>query len=484
MMRWISGLLLTLSILTPLEAKPREIAAAYQSNRYPSQDMGTGKQLSRPFIEAAKKSTPSVVYIQAEGVSDGQQDPFEFFSDDFFNKFFGAPPNRRRAPQRQVSQGSGFIVSPKGHIMTNYHVVRGAQRITVLLHNGVKREVSATFIGGDDRTDVAMIKIDEEQDDGFPYLELGNSDNVEVGEWVLAVGNPFQLEATVTAGIISATGRQNLQITDLEDFLQTDAAINPGNSGGPLIDLDGNVIGMNTAIVSRSGGYMGIGFAIPSNMLKNIKDQLIEKGSVSRGFLGVSLQPIDRDLAEAFNLKKAEGALVVDVVEGSAADKAGLRQGDIITHVNGHEVKSPSNLRNDLMLLKPNTKVMLTVNRNGQILAVPVVLGTYGESTYSSSTTASQILGLTVDNLTQDHIKSYGLQPNDKGVIIMDVHTGSPAARIGLKPGMVVMAVNHKEVNNVKDFNDAIESIGPNQRVLLLVKHGSLVRFYSLKTTK
>lgn len=483
MMRWISGLLLTLTLLTPLEAKPRDIAAAYQSNRYPSQDMGTGKQFSRPFIEAAKKATPSVVYIQAEGVNDGQQDPFEFFNDDFFNKFFGAPPNRRRAPQTQVSQGSGFIVSPNGHILTNYHVVRGAQRLTVLLHNGMKREVSATFIGGDDRTDVAMIKLDEEHDGGFPYLELGNSDEVEVGEWVLAVGNPFQLEATVTAGIISAKGRQNLQITDLEDFLQTDAPINPGNSGGPLIDLDGNVIGMNTAIVSRSGGYMGIGFAIPSNMLKNIKEQLIEKGSVSRGFLGVSLQPIDRDLAEAFNLKKAEGALVVDVVEGSAADKAGLRQGDIITHVNGNEVKSPSNLRNDLMLLKPNTKVMLTVNRNGQILSIPVVLGTYGESTYSSSTTASQVLGLTVDNLTQDHIKSYGLQPADKGVIIMDVHTGSPAARIGLKPGMIVMAVNHKEVNNVKDFNEAIENIGPNQRVLLLVKNGSMVRFYSLKTT-
>ncbi|WP_420422364.1 Do family serine endopeptidase [Simkania sp.] len=484
MMRWISGLLLTLIFITPLDAKTRKIPAGYQTDRYPSQDMGTGKQFSRPFIEAAKKSTPSVVYIQAEGVSDGQQDPFEFFNDDFFNKFFGAPPSRRRAPQPQVSQGSGFIVSPDGYILTNYHVVRGAQKITVLLHNGVKREVSATFIGGDDRTDVAMIKLDDEIDGGFPYLELGNSDDVEVGEWVLAVGNPFQLEATVTAGIISAKGRQNLQITDLEDFLQTDAPINPGNSGGPLIDLDGNVIGMNTAIVSRSGGYMGIGFAIPSNMLKNIKEQLIEKGSVSRGFLGVSLQPIDRDLAEAFNLKKAEGALVVDVVDGSAADKAGLRQGDIITHVNGNEVKNPANLRNDLMLLKPNTKVMLTVNRNGQILSIPVILGTYGESTYSSSTTSSKTLGLTVDNLTKEHIQSYGLQASEKGVLIMDVHHNSPAARIGLKPGMIVMAVNHKEVNNVKDFNEAVEGIGPNQRILLLVKQGSMVRFYSLKTAK
>lgn len=462
----------------------KQIARSHFSNTYPQQGerKGRGKTFSHPFIEAAKSSTPCVVYIQAEGVSDQGQSPFEFFNDDFFNHFFGAPPNRRRTPQLQVSQGSGFIVSPSGHILTNYHVVRGAKKITVLLHNGSKREVSASFIGGDERTDVAMIKIDESLSNELPYLEMGNSDEIEVGEWVLAVGNPFQLEATVTTGIISAKGRQNLQITDLEDFLQTDAAINPGNSGGPLIDLDGKVIGMNTAIVSRSGGYMGIGFAIPSNMLKNIKEQLLEKGSVSRGFLGVSLQPIDRDLAEAFNLKQTSGALIVDVVEGSPAAEAGLKQGDIITHINGHEVQTPSTLRNEVMLLKPNTKVTLTVNQSGKVRSISISLGTYGQSTYTSSTTASKLLGITVDNLTQDNIKSYGLQPNEKGVIIIEVHPGSPAEQSGLRPGFVVMAVNHQEVKNIKDFNDALKGTGHNQRVLILVKQGSTVRFLSLKT--
>jgi len=489
MMRLIPGLLLSILLLNtslPLEAKEhdKQVARSYSAKRYPSYGQGTGKEFSRPFIDAAKAATPCVVYIQAEGVSEYGQDQFDFFNDDFFNRFFGAPPNRRRAPQPQVSQGSGFIVSPTGHILTNLHVVKGAKKITVLLHNGEQREVSASFIGGDERTDVAMIKIDEVIDNKFPHLELGNSDDVEVGEWVLAVGNPFQLEATVTAGIISAKGRQNLQITDLEDFLQTDAPINPGNSGGPLIDLDGNVVGMNTAIVSRSGGYMGIGFAIPSNMLKNIKEQLIEKGSVSRGFLGVSLQPIDRDLAEAFNLKQAEGALIVDVVEGSPAAEAGLKQGDIITHVNGHEVKTPSTLRNEVMLLKPNTKVMLTINRNGKILSIPVVLGTYGQSTYSSSETASQLLGITVDNITKDNINTYGLQPHEKGVIIVEVHRNSAAEQLGLKPGFIVMAVNHKEVKNVKDFNDALQDANPNKPILMLVKHGSMVRFFSIKPTK
>lgn len=493
MQKLLSGFFILFLVVTsavPLEGKKiesndKQIARNYPSGRYPAYGEGRGKDISRPFIEAAKKSTPAVVYIQAEGVIDSnQQDPFDFFNDDFFNRFFGAPPNRRRAPQAQMSQGSGFLVSADGHILTNYHVVRGAKKITVLLHNGMRREMSASFIGGDDKTDVALIKIDESIEGGFPYLEMGNSDAVEVGEWVLAVGNPFQLEATVTAGIISAKGRQNLQITDIEDFLQTDAAINPGNSGGPLIDLDGNVIGMNTAIVSRSGGYMGIGFAIPSNLLMNIKEQLIDKGTVSRGFLGVSLQPIDQDLAEAFNLKQTEGALIVDVVQGSPAENAGLKQGDIITQINGHEVKTPSSLRNQIVMLKPNTKVHLTINRNGKILTVPVTLGTYGQSIYSSSSTSSHLLGVTVDNLTHENISQFGLQPTDKGVVITEVQQGSPAARLGFRPGFIIMAVNHQEVNNVQDFNEVLDQVKPNDRILLLVRQGSMVRFYSLRLGK
>jgi len=487
MLQVISGLLMILSLFSPLEAKKTaksEPEVAYSTpSRAPSR--GRGHDVSSPFVEAAKIATPCVVYIEAEGTADTGQDPFDFFNDDFFNHFFGAPPNRRRAPsQSQLSQGSGFIVSPEGHILTNYHVVRGADKITVSLHDGMKRDLSATFVGGDEKTDTAMIKIDDPSLNHFSYLELGNSDEVEVGDWVLAVGSPFQLEATVTAGIISAKGRQNLQINDLEDFLQTDAAINPGNSGGPLIDLDGRVIGMNTAIVSRSGGYMGIGFAIPSNMLINIKEQLMATGSVSRGYLGVSLQPIDRDLAAAFNLRDTDGALVADVIEGSPAAHGGIQQGDIITHVNRQEVKNPTALRNAIMAYKPDEKISFTLNRNGKIMTVSVVLGMQGQSIYSSNATASKHLGISVDNLTKEHIESYRLHPTDKGVIIVEVKPHSAAARIGLRPGFIIMAVNHKEVKNVKDFNDALNNTKENEPILLLVKQGSAVRFYSIRIGK
>ena len=458
----------------------KEIARSY--SRYPSYGQsGAGKAFSKPFIEAAKKSRPAVVFIRAEGGTNyAQPDPYDFFNDDFFNRFFGGPPQRRqRSPQ--ISQGSGFIISPDGYILTNFHVVRGAKTITVHLQNGVKRKVSATLIGGDSHTDIAVIKINESNGMHFPYLDFANSDDVEVGEWVIAVGNPFQLESTVTAGIISAKGRQNLQITDYEDFIQTDAAINPGNSGGPLVDLDGNVIGMNTAIVSQTGGYMGIGFAIPSNVLSNIKQQIIDKGTVTRGFLGVSLQPIDSDLAEAFGLNQAQGALVVDVVEGSPADKAGLKQGDIITKLNGNLVKNPSSLRNDVVLLPPDTQVNLTINRNGQILHIPVTLGTHGQNTMVSSATASRHLGISVDNLTPENIQKYKLGEDDEGLVIVDVDPTSPAGRSGLQPGFLVIAVNHQKVTNVNEFNDALNDVKPGQRVLILVRQGSLMRFYSLK---
>lgn len=487
MLHFVSAVVLILSTLmspVSLEAKKidpkdKEIASTYQSNRYGA-NQGKGKAFSQPFIDTAKQTTPAVVFIEAEGVQDYGQDPFEFFNDDFFNRFFGAPP-RRRQQQQQISQGSGFIVSSEGYIVTNFHVVRGAKKITVVLHDGIQKEVPASFVGGDDRTDVAIIKLTEPLSGGYPYLEFGNSDEVEVGEWVLAIGSPFHLEATVTAGIISAKGRQNLQITDIEDFLQTDAAINPGNSGGPLIDLDGRVIGMNTAIVSRSGGYMGIGFAIPSNMLKNIKDQIIDRGSVSRGYLGVSLQPIDKDLAESFKLNAPEGALVVDVIEGSPAADAGLKQGDIILQMDGHPIKSPSTLRNMIMLLNPNTKVMLTINRSGKILKIPVMLGTQGQSSYMSSKSAPNLLGVTVDNLTSENIQTYKLQNDDKGVIIIDVQAGTPAANAGLKKGFLVVAVNHQKVQSVKDFDDALKDSKQNDRVLILVRQGSMMRFYSIK---
>ncbi len=460
------------------EVASKQEALAY-GKQYPSYKETPGKAFSKPFIDLAKSCTPAVVFIRAEGSMERGYDPNSMFNDEFFFHFFGGP--RQRSSQPQVSQGSGFIISKEGHIMTNLHVVRGAKKLTVFLQDGSNRQVAATYVGGDSHTDIAVIKLDDSYGNNYPYLELGDSNNLEVGEWVVAIGNPFSLEASVSAGIISAKGRQGLQITDYEDFIQTDAAINPGNSGGPLIDLDKKVVGMNTAIVSQSGGYMGIGFAIPSNILQNIKNQLVENGVVTRGFLGVSLQPIDPDLAEAFGTSTTHGALIADVVEGSPAEKSGLKQGDIVTKMNGNPIKNPGQLRNDVVLLPPGTKVELTINRNGKLMNIPVTLGEYGANTLTSSTTVSRHLGFSVDNLTNENIQRFKFNQEDKGVVVVSLEPNSPADKAGIKPGFLIMAVNHQKVTAVTEFNDALQNVKSGQRVLLLVRQGQVMKFYTLK---
>jgi serine protease Do len=278
--------------------------------------------------------------------------------------------------------------------------------------------------------------------------------------------------------VVSARGRQNLRIADLEDFIQTDAAINPGNSGGPLLNLKSEVIGINTAIVSRSGGYMGIGFAIPSNMAKSIMTQLIEKGTVIRGFLGVSLQPVDKDIADAFNLPKPEGALISEVIKGSPADKAGLKQGDIVIECNKTPIKSLQNFRKDISMMNPGTTVELKVNRKGEILTIPIQLGSASDD--SASEGMVQKLGMEIENLTPDLAKQLGYSNKEEGVVIIKVKPGSPAALAGLRPGFLVQAVNHRKVSNVSDFKDAINQT-ENKRILFLVRQGNATRFYSIK---
>ena len=440
------------------------------------------EQTSKAFTAVAKKSIPAVVFIKVQSAPEdenpypfGFQNPFDFNGDDLFNRFFGAP--HRGQPQKpapQMSQGSGFLVSADGYIMTNAHVVKGADKITAVLNDG--REIDATVVGSDSHTDIAIIKI---EGTSFPFLQLGDSDEMDIGEWVIAIGNPFQLEASVTVGVISAKGRQNLRITDFEDFIQTDAAINPGNSGGPLLNLKGEVIGINTAIVSRTGGYMGIGFAIPSSMAKNIMSQIIDKGSVTRGFLGVSLQPVDKDLADAFNLPKPEGALISEVIKDSPADKAGLKQGDIILEYNKISIKSLQSFRNEVSLMNPGTTIELKINRKGQILSIPVTLGTASDD-ISESSNLTQKLGMEVENLTPDLAKQLGLSQKEEGVVITKIKPGSLAAMAGLRPGFLIQAVNHKKVTNVSEFNEAL--VQPeNKRILLLVRQGNMTRFYSIK---
>lgn len=438
-------------------------------------------QTSKSFTSVAKKAIPAVVFIKVQGGSDQEenpienyQNPYDFFGDDFFNRFFGAQPRGKAPKQPQLSQGSGFLVSPDGYIMTNAHVVKGADKMTVVLNSG--KEMNGTLVGLDTHTDIAIIKIDGKE---LPYLKLGDSEAMEIGEWVVAIGSPFQLEASLTVGVISAKGRQNLKITDLEDFIQTDAAINPGNSGGPLLNLDSEVIGINTAIVSRTGGYMGIGFAVPSNMAKNIMTQIIDKGSVTRGFLGVSLQPVDKDIADAFNLEKAEGALVAEVVKDSPAEKAGLQQGDIIVEYNNNPVKSLGSFRNEISLMNPGSKVTLKVNRKGKIITLSVTLGSASNSFAADG--FIQKMGFEVDNLNPELAKQLGYTKGEEGVVITKIKPGSPAATAGMRPGFLIMAINHKKVTTVDEFNEAVKDAESKKRLLILARQGSVTRFYSLK---
>lgn len=438
------------------------------------------EQTSKAFSAVAKKATPGVVFIKIQSASAdpdnaSYNNPYGF-GDDFFHRFFGTPPGGGSSkPMPQLSQGSGFLISQDGYILTNAHVVKGADKITAVLNDG--REIDATLIGADPHTDIAVVKIEGQ---GFPFLQLGNSDELDVGEWVIAIGSPFQLEASVTVGVVSAKGRQNLKITDFEDFIQTDAAINPGNSGGPLLNLQSEVIGINTAIVSlRSGGYMGIGFAIPSNLIKVIMKQIIDKGSVTRGFLGVSLQPVDKDIADAFSLPKPEGALISEVVKDSPADKAGLKQGDIILEYNNAPIKSLQTFRNEISLMPPGSQIALKVNRKGQIVPITVSLGT-ANSALTTSNAILQKLGMEIDALNPDLAKQLGYPQKEEGVVISKVKPGSAAAMAGLRPGFLIQAVNHKKVIDVEEFNAAV-SQSENKRLLLLVRQGNVTRFYSIK---
>ncbi|WP_407365659.1 DegQ family serine endoprotease [Chlamydia pecorum] len=442
------------------------------------------KEISGGFSKIAAMATPAVVYIESFPKNDTPviaptpgrrgpyENPFDYFNDEFFNRFFGLPPHRERPQSKEAVRGTGFIVSEDGYIVTNNHVVENTGKIHVTLHDGQK--YTATVIGLDPKTDLAVIKIKAEK---LPHLSFGNSDNLQVGDWAIAIGNPFGLQATVTVGVISAKGRNQLHIADFEDFIQTDAAINPGNSGGPLLNIDGQVIGVNTAIVSGSGGYIGIGFAIPSLMANRIIDQLIHEGQVTRGFLGVTLQPIDAELAACYKLNKIYGALITDVVKGSPADKAGLKQEDVIVAYNGKEVDSLSTFRNAISLMSPNSRVVLKIVREGKFLEVPVMIA---QAPKEEGVSSLQRVGIRVQNLTAEHAKKLGISPETKGVIIVSVEPGSTAAASGIAPGQLILAVNRQRVSSVDELNAVLKDSG-NDSILLMVSQGEVIRFVALK---
>ncbi len=431
------------------------------------------------FVPIAKRAKASVVNVSSvkKSKQDGQSFQNPFFDDPFFRRFFGEEFERRMPAPREFQQqglGSGVIVTQDGYIITNNHVVEGADELNVSFPD--KRTFKAKVIGTDPKTDVAVIKIDASN---LPALPWGDASQLEVGEMVLAVGNPFGLSQTVTMGIISAIGRANVGIVDYEDFIQTDAAINPGNSGGALVNLKGELIGINTAIFSRSGGYMGIGFAIPSTMAKSVMQSLIKHGKVIRGWLGVSIQDVIPDLAKEFGATENTGALVGDVMEDSPASKAQLERGDIITAYNGVSVRDSNHLRGLVAETSPGTTARLSVLRDKNPLDLTITIGELPKELAKASRDGSgkgehALAGITVENARQS-----GRSKPSSGVVVTDIEPESPAERAGLQKGDVIREINRKPVKDVKDFERLASQLSSRSSVLILVNRGNRAIFLS-----
>ena len=441
---------------------------------------------SQAIVNIVKRAKPAVVNVKVVKTEKanypGGLGPNDLYNDPFFRQFFGPQFRQPQKPQefKEHALGSGFIISKDGYILTNNHVVEGADSIKVMLSDN--RNFDAKVIGTDPESDVALIKINDPEN--LPVLQLGDSSKLEAGEWVIAIGNPFGLTQTVTVGVISATGRSSVGISDYEDFIQTDAAINPGNSGGPLINGNGEVIGINSAIFTETGGYMGIGFAIPINMAKSIEAQLQKFGKVTRGWLGVVIQNMDKNLAESFGLKQAGGILISEVQKDSPASAAGLQQGDVILKLDGVELQNVSDLRNRVALLQPGSKAMLDIMRNGREKQIQVTIGeqpvNFNKKSLGMNSDGSlEKFGLTLQQLTPELAKKFGYKENS-GLIISDVTSGSPAEAAGLKPGQLVEEVNRERVRNLNDLEKALKK-SQSDKILLRVRAGNYSTYVVLE---
>ncbi|MDB5049526.1 MAG: protease Do [Fibrobacteres bacterium] len=448
------------------------------------------------FTDVAKKVVPSVVSVSMERTVTAPQNPFEFFfgPDPFGSGEDGRPQSRApRRKQKESGLGSGFITDVKGYILTNNHVVEGAQKITVQLSD--EREFDAEVVGTDKPSDLAVIRIKGKIPAGLVPLKFGDSDKLEIGEWVIAVGAPFGLYETVTTGIISAKGRQNTGISTYGNFLQTDAAINPGNSGGPLVNLNGEAVGINTAIYSQSGGYQGIGFAIPVNLAKNIMESLIKSGKVTRGWLGVSIQPVSPDIADALGLKDRRGALVGDVVAGGPADKAGLKRGDVVLKLQGQDVRDANDLMNRIALIPPGSTVDLTVFRDGKQQNLKAKIAKRDEEKVAQEESGGggggaveggdiSSLGMEATDLTDEVRRQFQIGGNIKtGVVVTRVDPDGSAAEAGLQEGDIIVEANRKKVDSAKDLRDIVAKAGKGKKILFLVNRKGTT-FFSMATPK
>jgi serine protease Do len=434
------------------------------------------------FAELAQRLRPEVVNVSTTSTSEtgpmgqrkfGGQEPGQDFWEPF-EHFFGPMPRR---PFRQRSLGSGFVISSDGIILTNNHVVENADEIVVRMSDD--KEYKATIIGRDPKTDIAVIKI--EANHPLSTVTLGDSDALRVGDWVMAIGNPFGLENTVTAGIVSAKGRYIGQ-GSYDDFIQTDAAINPGNSGGPLVNTKGEVVGINTAIFSRSGGNIGIGFATPINLAKELLPELREKGRVTRGWLGVYIQKVTPEIAESLGLEEPKGALVASVMNGTPAAEAGIQVGDVIVKFNDQEVKESNELPMLVARTPVGKKAKLEVIRRGKVKTLTVEIGELKDEEVAAATTGSaEEYGLTVQELTPEIAENIGIEPSTKGVVISRIEPGSAADDAGLQPGDVIIGVNQEPVEGLSAYRKAMREGGTKKSILFLVRRGENTIFMTLK---
>lgn len=452
----------------------------------PQLPMGGGS--SKNFVEIAKSVKPAVVNIAATRTGKSGEGPHGSPLDDpFFRKFFGDEFFKRDAPQREPKergQGSGVIVEANGLIITNNHVVNKADDIRVFLSD--KREFKGKLIGTDTKTDIAIVKIEAT---GLPTVPWADSDQLEVGEYVLAVGSPFGLTQTVTMGIVSAVGRASMGIAEYEDFIQTDAAINPGNSGGALVNVRGELVGINTAIFSQSGGNMGIGFAVPSNLSRAIMDQLVRTGKVVRGWLGVAIQDLTPELATQFGITDTKGVLVSDVMAESPAKKAGFERADVIVEYDGKSMDSPTHLRNAVAQTPIGKKVPVKLIRDKKpktievtIVEQPKSLGQPSAEENRESAVSSGVLSdLDVRELNEELTARYGLKATERGVVVVSVKSGSAAEEMGVREGDVILEVNRKPVSSLKSYEQAASGLAKDQAVLLLLKRKGQTIYLTLR---
>ena len=450
------------------------------SPRVPSQIIET----SKAFSEIANSLSPVVVNISTTKIV--KREAPSFFDDPFFN-FFG-PSNDLDLPKKwkEQSLGSGVIVSGDGYIITNNHVIEQAEEIKVTLYD--KKSFQGKIVGADPKTDIAVIKINA---GNLPTAAWADSDKLQVGEFVLAIGNPFGLSHTVTMGIISAMGRASMGITDYEDFIQTDAAINPGNSGGPLVNSEGEIIGINTAIFSKTGGDQGIGFSVPSNLVQSVMEDLIKYGKKTRGWLGVSIQKLTPELAEKFEINDSDGALVDDVEKDSPAGKAGIMRGDIVLEYNGKKVKDADSLRNTVAQTKVGAQVNLKILRKGKEYNITVTITESPkepveakiESVPEDARRGEALAGLEVVELTKEIAQQLGLNRDEKGVVLLKVETGSAADEAKLRKGDVIQEIDAKKVVAINDFNKIVSAIKPDATVLLFINRGGQKFYTTIKAS-